>query len=417
MGWGWTVRLGVFFLVAGCAKPPGAQEGLLIIKASRGANALTALQEGLKAQALDGEIDTIARAFPESGAIGQFAYERYFTLSLKKRARAEAILETLQSAGGIEYVEPAYLLTDPFDYTAPTDPKLPRQWYLDKLGIKKAWEKARGAGVRIADVESGFDISHPDLKEQVDAERSRDYDPDTDDTAKVNDNKRSHGTSVLGVLAARANDAFGVGVAFESTLIASQMANSAETHASEKAWTVITADAVLGSVERGAHVVLVEKQIPSLAASVEASRVISDAITAAVKAGAVVVVPAGNFAEELTTEEKAPDTGSIVVGAITKEGKKTLASNFGKRVNVCAYGEALYTLAENKGETETFGGTSGAAALVAGIAGLVRSAKPGIDPKAVRKVLIETGTPIEGDKSVGTLVQAGDAVIRALELE
>lgn len=421
-GWGpWCL---LAWLVAGCGGPPGVQEGLYVVKLTEPAHRRTLerreppdLLDGLKAHGLESEVSAVTPAFGEAGAVNEFDYDRYYHLSAKRGAPGEAILDALEASGAIEYVEPAYLLTDP-GLTTPDDPKLPRQWYLEKLGIPDAWRVTRGKGVRVADVESGFDVTHPDLEGRIDLRRSRDYDPDTDDSTKVNDNKMSHGTSVLGVLGARAgNGKFGAGVAFESVLIASQMANSAETSADEKAWTVITADAILGSVERGAGVVLVEKQIPTLASSVEASRVIHDAITASVKNGVVVVVPAGNFDDELTAEARLPDSGSIVVGAVTKEGKPASFTNHGERVTLSAYGEGLYTIAENKGETERFGGTSGAAALVAGIAALVRSARPELGPRAVRQVMAETGLPIEGRRSIGTLVQAGDAVRRALELE
>ncbi|MCB0403911.1 MAG: S8 family serine peptidase [Bdellovibrionales bacterium] len=344
-----------------------------------------------------------------------FPADQYFTVRLKPGSAMKDTIANLRTLSSLASVQPDYYLSDP-DLLTPNDPQLPKQWYLDRLKVREAWEYTKGEGVYVADVESGFDTEHPDLKNQFDRGKTYDYDPDTDDTAKVNDNKMSHGTPVCGIIGAEAdNNLFGVGIAHQAKLIGSQMANSMAAHSTDSVWTVNAAKAILGSVARGASVVLIEKQLPSTSSSVERSKVIYEAIKAAVSKGVPVVVPAGNFANELEVEASQEDSGSIFVGATTTDDKAAYFSDHGERVDVAAPGESVYSTQEGDNETLSFGGTSSASAITAGVTALVKAANPKLSPKEIRNILKETGTPIEGSKKIGTLLNARDAVKRALD--
>src|SRR5437660_9110285 len=109
------------------------------------------------------------------------------------------------------------------------------------------------------------------------------------------------------------------------------MANTTKSQSKESLWTVNGARAILGSVERGANVILVEKQVPSLMSSVERVPIIRDAIKAAIAAGIPVIIPAGNFGLELKKEAALDDSGSIIVGATKQEGGICSFSNYGSR--------------------------------------------------------------------------------------
>ncbi|MCB0416830.1 MAG: S8 family serine peptidase [Bdellovibrionales bacterium] len=344
-----------------------------------------------------------------------FPADQYFTIRLRPGSSLKESIAALSALKNVVSVQPDYYLSDP-DVLTPNDPQLPKQWYLDRLKVREAWEYTKGKGVFVADVESGFDTEHPDLKNQFDREKTFDYDPDTDDTSKVNDNKMSHGTPVCGLIGAQAdNNLFGVGIAFEAKLVGSQMANSMSAHSTESVWTVNAAKAILGSVARGASVILIEKQLPSTSSSVEQSKVIYEAIKAAVAKGVPVVVPAGNFDNELEVEAAQEDSGAIFVGATTKSDKAASFSDYGERVDVAAPGESVYSTQQGESETLSFGGTSSASAITAGVTALVKAANPKLSPREIRKILKETGTPIEGTKKIGTLLNARDAVKRALD--
>jgi len=113
------------------------------------------------------------------------------------------------------------------------DPLSPRQWYLSALGVPEAWHVTRGEGVVVAVVDNGFDVDHPDLAGQLwwnedEAEDGDDEDhngyvddlhgwdfldgvPDVGlDPPRLEDRLRSHGTAAAGIIAAAADDGFGV---------------------------------------------------------------------------------------------------------------------------------------------------------------------------------------------------------------
>jgi len=420
---------------------PGYTPDVLVVKMKpqRGPWEANTTRDELARGAGHADVIAVAPLFRQdffARASRHFPTSAYFAVRLKKGSDLEKVRLAFSGLGTVESAQPDYELGDP-TIELPSDPKVTDQWYLDDLKVKAAWEVTRGEGVSVADVESGFDTAHPDLVGQFDLARTFDYDPQTDNPAKVNDNKMSHGTPVCGIIAARANDIFGVGIAHRAQLIGSQMANSWEAHTKESLWTVNTAKAILGSIEKGASVILIEKQVPTLMSSVERIKVIYDAIAAATAAGIPVIVPAANFGQELKAEADLPDSGSIFVGASTRRGFKAGFSNYGSRVNVAAPGEGVYSVGENNGETTDFGGTSSASAIVAGITALVRAANADLTPRQIRDLLASTGKEVpseeivdlkdwvmgrgfsdfaDGNTSVGRLVQAGPAVIKAREL-
>lgn len=311
-------------------------------------------------------------------------------------------------------VTPDYELSDP-GVMSEADPELEKQWYLKVTAVTGAWKYTTGKGTSISDIESGWDTQHPDLARQFDLQRSFDYDPFTSDPLKINDNIRSHGTQVAGILAMENDkDRFGVGIAYDTKIIGSQSDTTPKAFATEKLWTVGVARAILGSIQRKASVILIEKQVPALLSSVERVPIIYDAIQEAIKAGIPVIVPAGNFNRELKEEALLPDSGSILVGATSKNNDRWSLSNYGSRVDVVAPGEGLYTTNEMELETSTFGGTSGASAIVAAIVALIREANGSLSPSEIRELLRNTAKQL-GD---GTrLVQAESAVVKALGKE
>ncbi len=95
------------------------------------------------------------------------------------------------------------------------DPYGPLQHSLRELHVLDAQRLARGAGVRIAIVDTGVDWTHPDLEDRVIAHRNF---VDGDEGQFVRDR---HGTEVAGVIAAVANNGIGiVGVAPDARLLA-----------------------------------------------------------------------------------------------------------------------------------------------------------------------------------------------------
>ncbi|MEV0203192.1 S8 family serine peptidase, partial [Nonomuraea sp. NPDC050691] len=116
-----------------------------------------------------------------------------------------------------------------------------------------------------------------------------------------------------------------------------------------------------------------------------------EAVRYALSRGAVLVASSGNDGE--TTNRKnypAAYPGVIAVGAVDRRLKVASFSNRQNYLSVVAPGTGILT-ADGDRSYVVGDGTSAAAAMVAGIAALVRSAYPGLPPRQVRAA-IERGT-------------------------
>ncbi|MDQ3574588.1 MAG: S8 family serine peptidase, partial [Actinomycetota bacterium] len=164
----------------------------------------------------------------------------------------------------------------------PNDPIYPQQPYLTSLGMPSAWDRTRGsASVRIAVVDTGVDLAHPDLVGHLDTALGYDYvngDPVAQDDA-------GHGTMVAGMAAASTNNSIGVaGTGWDSRIIPIKVLD-----ASGSGTDADTASGIVWAADQGAQVINV-----SLGGE-HSSSVLREAVRHAIDDhGAVVVAAAGN---------------------------------------------------------------------------------------------------------------------------
>jgi subtilisin family serine protease len=128
----------------------------------------------------------------------------------------EAVIEKLMQdkrvliAQPLNEFESATTATSPFD-----DPYARLQTNVNALDVAEAHNFSRGAGIRVAIIDTGVDVEHPDLAGRT--QLTRNY---IDDDATEFRSDR-HGTQVAGLIAAAANNGIGiVGVAPDVKLMA-----------------------------------------------------------------------------------------------------------------------------------------------------------------------------------------------------
>ena len=241
----------------------------------------------------------------------------------------------------------------------PADPGyVDQRVYFDAIRAPAAWGRANqgAADVRIAVVDSGVDVTHPDLSSKIAGTYNA-----INRTTDVRD-VVGHGTGVASVAAASTNNGLGMaGAGYNSTLLVAKVADVAG-----RIFTDDLAAGVVWAADSGADVINLSLGGPS---SDDLER---DAIAYAQRKGVLVVAAAGN---DGTSARQFPGAlpGVLAVGATTVDGSARAGfSSFGPWVDVAAPGRSIVVATPGGGYTEA-DGTSFASPLVAGQVALLKA--------------------------------------------
>ena len=154
--------------------------------------------------------------------------DKVYRLSIKKDVNIFEAIRKLQDIKEVEYAEPNYIVySQVFDGT-PDDPMYSEQYGLKAINIEPLWkEKTLRDAPTIAILDTGVDINHPDLQDNIwtnkkEANGSAGYDDDNngfkddihgwnfvEEWAECTDNN-GHGTHCAGIAAACGNNGIGV---------------------------------------------------------------------------------------------------------------------------------------------------------------------------------------------------------------
>lgn len=275
----------------------------------------------------------------------------------------------------------------------PSDPRYPGQWHLDRIAIEDGWAIEDGdPAVTIVVVDNGCEAAHPDL--QVNLLPGRDVvDGDDDPEFEPDVSGNEHGTACAGIAAADTDNGTGIaGACPECTLRCVRLLSDGPTPLSADVMAyeyTMEVDAAVSSNSWGFRDAVpvpgpLREILIELATNGRGGR------------GAIVVFAAGNDNQRINDDELQAVPGVIAVGATNFFDETTTFSNFGDAVDLVAPTGAVTTdLSGAEGSdpsdyTDLFGGTSAAAPVVAGIAGLLVSAHPEASGEAIREALAET---------------------------
>lgn len=297
--------------------------------------------------------------------------------------------------------------------TARAGDYLAQQWHLNTAKVTDAWQLTRGsAGICIAVADDGIDVPHPEFSGKV--SKQYDFELNTaDGTPKLADD--SHGTACAGVATAVGVKAFGAAPNCSLMAVRTPHALSDSDFATMFQWMA----------SNGADVISCSWGPPDN----DGAFVLPDNIRAAIRhcvtngrggKGIPIFFAAGNGNELVSDDGYAANPDVMAIAASTDRETKAYYSDYGPEIWVCAPSSGSRNLGEkgvfttdrhgasgyNAGTasagdaagdyTNSFGGTSSATPLVAGIAGLMLSANPNLTEQQIRKILKDTAEKIGG---------------------
>lgn len=267
------------------------------------------------------------------------------------------------------------------------DPSRGKQYALDTVKADAAWGVTMGnEKVVIGILDSGVDLSHPDLKAKLLPGTN------TAEPGKEPKDDMGHGTHVAGIAAAIANNNEGVaGLAANCKIVPVKVLGAG----SGSAATV--ADGIIWAADHGVDVINMSLGF------YDENDTLGKAVAYALSKNVVIVATMGNNNVE-RKRFPAAFPGVIAVGSTAEGDKRSDFSNFGNWMSVSAPGSNILStfptypvqIDGTKGYA-SLSGTSMAAPLVAGLCGLVRSQHQGMAPAEVKK-LVEAATVDLGDK-------------------
>ncbi len=291
------------------------------------------------------------------------------------------------------------------------DPELKGQWWINELKAKDVWPLATGAGVTVADCDAGYHHDEPDLKDNMLLDHAYDL-ADKENPTVVNDGPYAyHGTAVAAIIAGVKNDLGTNGIAYNAKIVPLQNYNYDNKDDLNK--EEATAACILRAITiPGVNVIVLENQMSN--GSSEAFVGTREAVRLAMKSGITVVGAGGNYQVELIEESK-DDTGSVIVGALARDGSAAYFTNYGDRLTVGAFGEQLWTLYGPNGAFGEFGGTSGATPQVAATVAMMKEVNPFLTPEQMRELLIAPRTVTEANVKAGGRLNIPGSVQMAID--
>jgi subtilisin family serine protease len=350
----------------------------------------------------------------------QFGSRPIYRLSVVGAANTHDVIAALA-------LEPAVLDAEPnFVHTAPEARQnvawaigtpaanYVAQWAPQAMHLAQAHALSRGAGVRVAVLDTGVDASHPALAGKLlPGFDFVDFDTNPAEVGVQGLNiAYGHGTHVAGLVALAAPDAkimplrvLDVAGQGNAWVLAEAMLYAVDPDANpatNDGAQVINMS--LGSVNR-TH--LFDAMAKLVACSIPAVTVLPNEYTdpgyngdrarCDAFGGAAVIAAAGNDASKSVRQYPAAEGayGLLPVTASAPNGRLAAFANYGSWVDVAAPGEGI-TSSIAGGGFAIWSGTSMAAPLTAGTAALLRAYEPRLSADDVVRRLARTGAPLCG---------------------
>jgi thermitase len=314
------------------------------------------------------------------------------------------------------FAEPSFVEHVPARFT-PSDPDFPKQWQWKNTGaqggtagadvhIEEAWDTTRGAGVRVAVIDNGFDADHEDLAAGV-VPASGFFRPSGGTTEFVAGTTgmpdSDHGTFCAGMVGARAGDKGGVGAAPECDLVLlaclGDQVGTQTTLARAVAYAADPRTEVPGADPADGADVLVSSLGPN-GAVWDLTSTLDLALTGAAAGGRggrglAIFWAASNGRNVDVLKDEVVSHPDVI--AVVRSNRKDLEDNAarGPEVELIAPGVDVFSTESGNGYG-TSTGTSFAAPCAAGCAALALAVAPELTRDELRTLVHETADKIGG---------------------
>ncbi len=322
---------------------------------------------------------------------------------LKTGRDVPALCAELNRDPEVEFAQPNYIYRICRD---PNDPDFADQYAHQLIQMQKAWDISTGSrDIVVAVMDTGVDVNHPDLKENIWVNKGEipDNKKDDDGNGYVDDvhgwnfgsgdskvsptggptSTSSHGTQVAGVMAAVGNNGTGVvGVNWQCSIMVLRLSLSFTSKEVSEALNYAAAN--------GARVV--NMSFGGDTFGPEGDPIVKTAIDNAYAKGVLLVASAGN-SDSSRPHYPAAYYNVMAVSSTNGEDTKTGHSTFGPWVDIAAPGTDIVTT--NLGnEYVATAGTSFSSPYVGAVAALVFAHRPKLTAVEARALLEGTTDPL-----------------------
>ncbi len=274
---------------------------------------------------------------------------------------------------------------------APGPPSAP-EWWFDTWHVPSLWNGgARGQGITIAEIDTGVNGALPELSGQVLSGTDFGVSGGNGRTDHAVD-PFGHGTAMASIMVARPGFLDITGLAPNAKVLPVAVPLRGTTDAPTNGGDHL-ADAIRWSANHGAKILSMslggsrnpaQNTLPCPADE-------QDAITYAIRKGAIVVAAAGNSGRKGSpVEEPGVCLGVISVGAVDSKGQVAPFSSRHKYLTVTAPGVNIATLGRVAGSAFAGDGTSQATALTSAALALIWSKYPALSGRQVVTRMLAT---------------------------
>ena len=310
----------------------------------------------------------------------------FYTLTCADITEAITIANSLDE---LPFISEVYLdaITELPLRMVPDDPGFSNQWHLlntanpqADINVEPVWNIGiTGADITVGVIEGGWQTDHEDL--------TANYNPDASQTGSQ---VSSHATSVAGVIAAVANNnAGGAGAAYGAN-ISNIFFGSQATNASAFGFRNDINDIKSNSWGPSDNGMFHD------ISSIEESALENAVLNGRNGLGEIFVWAGGNggLADRTDYDPYVSSRFTICVGAIGDQDRRADYNETGSSMLIVTHSSGnnrhIYTTTSGNNYTSSFGGTSSAAPLVAGVIALILDANPFLSWRDVQHILVNS---------------------------